>query len=902
MTSEPKPLLLPSLKREAISMTDRKMDEVAVEAIPIDAAEEKAFTRQYADYDADAKDIWKAIKKDKSNIIAQEVSPTQVSNFITNDAYYTEILKDLKEDLRGTGIMGIDLNYFAAKPDRKKQLSDIFTKYYNLDRDPKLQYIFDNDAALKRKINKEDVNMIWKKEMLQLWSPDKISKIIQEEAKMPLTEAQEEILEQIKTNMERDRVNREHGFLSEDDMRKRLLKYNELLIRHIDKNTVERIQSDLKRKSLIDLNILNDQIKRIDAITRANPNSKVSIALNKILDTTLKDLKEGKIDLNQAFDKINGSRKLMKPTIPETLALKISTEPKEEKFETIIPKYDSADPEEREKFYNELRDKGIAAFEGFEFDKGDRIGSYGYSLTENQKDRLYKDLDYIIGNKYEVIIPHGKSKTTTLKYAIDEIDFANAKTFPKDLITKIAFQVLSDLAKRDVSINLDPNKFPIADEIMKSKGTKVTAGKVALSKEIKKIFEQIPILWQWTHDHVTEPKPTPATIAELKLYEYPIGPKEIERKERLRLSLLPKATEIKPSSKLIETNEEKLNREKKYAQENLKYAKHLTREEPETQKAYYGENVIEYNIKNEEQLLNMKKEIGNKLGQLYIVDLKTGRLHPITLKDVFINATYVFMKNPEKGGSFAYYPALHKIYRDEESLIPYKAIQYGRDKRQFRPHQTINNPYTIDYRDQIRNEIGAGFWGAIKKGISTAYHAPINAAKDVGKYTINKTVNAAKDLAKQTVYEGKNFVNQEKKNINQIYSANKQFYKHPSLKNFSNAYNTTTLGALKVVAQPGISTIREAANVSDFVGKVPGLNVVKAGAEFFIPELGVLDSAAHALRDTGVGSNEKPKYLDAAINSIDAITGTGKLNSAVQTGAKILNTGLQITDKFVDKH
>lgn len=380
----------------------------------------------------------------------------------------------------------------------------------------------------------------------------------------------------------------------------------------------------------------------------------------------------------------------------------------------------------------------------------------------------------------------------------------------------------------------------------------------------------------------------------------------------------------KPAPELIIDNEVKSaserrklkeQREKKYSEANFKFARKISKEEPEVNKAYYGDRHIEYDVKNEADLLRMKNEVTKMKGKLYVVDLHTGRLFPIDLEHTFINQNYIFVKDLRseskppptttkktkgkketknlKGGGFgaavshaAYYPVLNSIFRDEEEQMPNIFMRNGRDKAKQMIHLAAQNPHFNDYRDQIRHEKGAGMWKYVRKSLQEG-------AKQTGKYIANRTVSAAKDFGKQSVYEGKHFVNQQKRNINYIGNANKQFYKDPSFGNFNKAVNKTLLGSIRVASQPLITTARETANASDFVGRIPGLNVVKSGINFFVPPVAMADALVHGVKNVDDG-----KYIDAAINAGDALIGSGKLNRGVEMGARLLNTGLKVADRF----
>lgn len=359
-------------------------------------------------------------------------------------------------------------------------------------------------------------------------------------------------------------------------------------------------------------------------------------------------------------------------------------------------------------------------------------------------------------------------------------------------------------------------------------------------------------------------------------------------------------------------------REKKYSEGNFKFAKRITREEPEVNKAYYGSNHIEYDIKNEADLLRMKNEVTKMKGKLYVVDLHTGRLFPIALEHTFINQNYVFIKDlrsetsnipPKtkkgkgkknsplvKGGGFAkaassaYYPVIHGIFRDEQEQFPNIFMRNGNDKTRQMIHIAAQKPYFNDYRDQIRQDKGAGLWKSVRQSLSAA-------AKPIGHYIANKTVSAAKDYGRQSVYEGKHFINQQRRNITYIGNANQKLYKNPSISNLNNAVGKTLYGSLKIASQPAITAARQTANTSDFIGKVPGLNVAKAGVSFFVPPVAIADALTH-----GVKNLDNKNYLDAAINVGDALIGSKKLNGAVELGARVLSTGAKLGDRLYDKN
>ena len=73
------------------------------------------------------------------------------------------------------------------------------------------------------------------------------------------------------------------------------------------------------------------------------------------------------------------------------------------------------------------------------------------------------------------------------------------------------------------------------------------------------------------------------------------------------------------------------------------------------------------------------------------------------------------------------------------------------------------------------------------------------------------------------------------------------------------------------------------------------MGLAKTAAEYYIPPLAVADALVH-----GVKNLDEGRYYDTAINAGDALLGSGKLNGAVDLGAKILTTGLKVGDKLID--
>lgn len=351
--------------------------------------------------------------------------------------------------------------------------------------------------------------------------------------------------------------------------------------------------------------------------------------------------------------------------------------------------------------------------------------------------------------------------------------------------------------------------------------------------------------------------------------------------------------ELRPANKIASTMAESRDRHAAYSQENFNYKQRMKKEEPEIGRAEYHDGSIEFKIRNDNDMKRMKAEIEGKPGQLYVVELRTGRLYPVDIDQVVVGQTYIWKpkKLVGKGNAFAYYPALHNILREDQQQHPYIFMRDGNDKAMGRIHHLgrKRHPDEIDYRNQIRHAVGGGLWSSLKTGLKKAK----SAVNNIGQQTYHSVSN----LGNRTLAEGRNFVHQEKRNLNHIYDAGKKFSHKPSFQAFAEMAKHSG----QLVTQPVWTGARELANISDFASETPGLNVIKTGAQFFIPELAVADSLMKGIRASGVGSDDKANYLDMAINAGDALTGSGKLNGAIAAGTRVLNTGLKAADYIKNK-
>jgi hypothetical protein len=319
------------------------------------------------------------------------------------------------------------------------------------------------------------------------------------------------------------------------------------------------------------------------------------------------------------------------------------------------------------------------------------------------------------------------------------------------------------------------------------------------------------------------------------------------------------------------------------------YSDHPTKEYVETGQFDY-KDAKEYNIKNDNDLARMLHEIKNVKGTLYIIDMKTGRMYPIQPELAFRNAIYIWKpahkQTKTSGGTFALSAVRDSIHREDQDLMPYHHLRGGNDKIFGMYHKLATKKHSCDYRDQVKSETGAGLWSYVKKKVNHAADSLVTGVKDAGH-----------TLSKSSMQEYKNLKQREQTNLRHLTQSGSNFVKHPSWKSFSD----TARYAGQTVSQPVISGLRETANVSSAADKIPGMSLIKTGAEFAIPALGVVDHLAQAVSATGVGSNQKADYLKAVTNLGDAVIGNVEMPGIVQNGARVLNTTGKVADYLHDR-
>jgi len=718
----------------------------------------------------------------------------------------------------------------------------------------------------------------------------------------------------------------------------------------------------IRNQTAADYRIFNNRIDNLQDLIDNNPNDIVSKKLQEIIHNIEEGLLNKKIDLEEAYGKINGIYNQLRPHISydtgrarlkplKVLQPKLVTEERIGPPQTDLALGDEKleaenknAVEDLEKVDEEMRSRDIFAFPNLKVTTPKAIpvllnGKYlnGDSRTQvesatefalKRKLDIKGDLSGAMTTDFSVTLREIVDKPTILDGMTDKqlkelvqaikgldkvifTDLASKFNGPLGKIIKFDFKTLPSFETGKSGKIASPKhaKRLAAAGIAKAyAGVTVPSSKV-FQNDILKFGEEVSSAYDWTRDFRKAKKPDigKGTVSDLKKIIPIAKGKQIKATRLVKPAAVisfappakqppeaPRGDELKPTWK----------EKKKFASESFQLKKEVDKETPELMRAEYGNKAIEFHIKTEADLQRMKSEISKIPGKLYIIDLKTGKLYPIEIEKTFIKQSYVFIKDTSGGkeetlsnklheghkigGSFAFLPVKNRILREQEDLLPYIFMRNGNDKAPQMAHRAASKEYFNDYRDQVRKELGGSVWSHIKKGLKEV-------GKQAGNYMIRKSIDAGKDLIRDTSYEGQNFINREKKNVNYIANANKQLYKNPSFGNLNKAINRTVLGGVRMIAQPALTTVRQAANVSDFVSDLPVVGVAKKLATTFIPVAGVTDALIHGVKNVDEGN-----YYDAALNAGDAILDSRVLNGSVASGARLLQIAAKVADKYAD--
>lgn len=682
-----------------------------------------------------------------------------------------------------------------------------------------------------------------------------------------------------------------------------------------------------RKRVMTQINIFNSQLADLEHLVQLRPELSISQALDRMLTNVVREVNEGKIDIDQAYSKMNAmhhKKKAILKQYAENYEHLTAIEERDlqrldeegEKTNLIAATnlaYKHRPVVSHTKYIERLRDEnGLFAWgdKGVNFEE--HSDTYKHrKLEENVFDPgkgVKNDINKVIETMIHDASKHIKAASNEYKRLESELDKSSPKwKEDKEKNIKEMWKILRELSntlrksKGTNELEFDPHTFPIISDTATYKDDEksITEADWKFIKDeyfySTKVFSEMR-KWLSKHKNVKGRNKTSLSDVKTLIKKNLRGPETTTYKQANTLiEFKPKELHVGDTTSK-ETAAEKERREKKYTYDNIKYAMTAKKEYPEILKTEIGDNVIEYNVKTEDDLKRMRSEVHRLLargGELYVIDFKTGRLYPIKVDETYIGQAYVFIKDPQKEKTaFAMNPARDAVEKNKELLLPYAFMRH--DKMMRRLHQVPGRTHSFDWTHQIKNAAGAGLWGHIKDGIKSL-------GTGVENYAVNKTHRAINKFSSASVYEGKNFVKQEKRNLNTMYNAGANFIKNPSFKNFSSGYYTASNALGKLVLQPVLSGAREYANVNDLASNIPGLNIAKYGAEWAIPPLAVANALSHGVKNLGMGSDDKPKYLDAIINMGDAILGSQVLSGNLDASARILQTGVKIGDALMDQ-
>lgn len=819
---------------------------------------------------------------------------------------------------------------------------------------PKAPRIADTQSALRKIATKEQISTL---------DPSKIMKDVVQGKYDELLQANTDVrrpgdliqlknyFHEIQQKLENDRIATEKGYMTLEDFEKAIAVGWEMMIDAMGRpvstrkdryqnihDVLEAARKSNRKRILYEMNLFNDQLQDIQSFINARPELKVSKYLQALVNRIVQQVNNGDISVETAYGKLNAARHKKRAALKEydtnykltKLTEKEDTKLKEREEEFLKGHHinysglvqESPDVKDKADYTSKLRDKGLWAFNDLWFKQGsgpndrklegkldpadntNKQGTLIYDLTKTTKRAIHKgfiQLQNALEKDREAIIKTEKWDPNVETWNEQQL-FTMLQQYSGEWNKLVRKK--SNLA----DLILNPRQYPTltfhrtapwaADKnwLIDKKRTKeeIRHAIDTMKKEYLNLNQLITDVIDYGAKHSETKMITKKDYRETKKLIKPIGKKKVYEPAAMLFELPKAPKELRPSIEFERPDETKA-REEKYTFDNIKYAMTAKKEYPETLKTEIGDNVIEYNVKTKEDLARMKSEVGRLLaqgGKLFIIDLKTGRLFPISIDETYTGQTYIFMKDHVKeGGAFALNPAHDSIERHKDELLPYTFMRH--DKMMRRLHHIPKREFSHDYRHQMKAALGGGLWKHVKKGINAA-------AKGVGNYAVNKTVKAVDQFAKASVYEGKNFVKQEKRNFNSIYNAGNTFIRDPSVKNFSSGYYTASNALGKIVMQPVLSSARELANVSTLASNIPGVNIAKYGIEYAIPPLAVADALVQGVKNTGWGSDDKAKYFDAALNAGDALLGTGALKGSFDTSARLLLSGAKVADYLVD--
>lgn len=645
------------------------------------------------------------------------------------------------------------------------------------------------------------------------------------------------------------------------------------------------------RQGLAALHAFQHMTRKIQTEAHIHRNIPGANVIREMIKNVKEDLKEGRIDISEAFDRMNGINHINRATITRHMPVNRKFwQPAELETKEVISKMPIIGPElENKDFYKEIRDKnGLFAFPG--------VG-----IEEEKSEAGHRR---VLRNIYDPNIKWKKQLAETYKIMLAEdpalrLDDEEIKKLNQGQKYNLREHFRKVLANTPSWQNL---KFRGIIHTWGRPTTDSPQDQNRMTQDVITYKHLINQIGEWALQWQNNPTGHIGNMKQmLKAAKLPIKEKDAIKFYRniIQNEPSPYPTDVQrfktrytPTASELRRNEQRMNQAKKheeYVYEHAIFGQKPTQEYVEGRKIEYRNgHDTEYMVQTDEDLARMRSEVSKQEGTLYIIDLKTGRLFPIDIDKTFKGAVYVFRtkksqektKHEKTGGniSHAFSPVLDSIFRDEENLIPMIHLRQGRDKIFGLYHNLINKKYSDDYRNQSRVIRGGSLWSWTKRKLNNLKNDIVSGAK-----------SAVNQVETGTTKEWKNLKTQEQRNYRNIYQSGSNLIRNPSWSSFTNS--GANVGRLLV--QPAVSGAREVATLLDATDAIPGLSLAKYGAEWALPPLAMTDALTHFVKDTGYGSNDPTKYLSAITDIGDALISSEKLARPVDAAARVLNYSMK---------
>ena len=603
----------------------------------------------------------------------QILKPDDLHDFATNDAFYNHILAAATNIIinEEAPVPADALNPIGPDPAmRMRQLAEFIYGFNAKHRMADLRTLFSRGGEhveMRANFAPHEIESLLLREKIYNNSADVIAEEMLQDPMFNLTPNQTKRLEQVATNAEVDKVLREHGHLTDDEFEARNL-FNQAVIveiaQELDPTNALGIQDNpfMKNrkkailKSQVDFNVLMERMDRIGRLIRSAPQLPISQNLSVRLNNIITKMKEPNYDIREAYGALNGIYNILKPVIdnpqeyaqsnlsvgdviPEVIESKQGIEP----APPLVPGPEGPRvPASGVDFYSqrmaEMRTTyGVFAFPNIQVRVRPRnpfgipIGWGTTLITPDQQETATQALEQI--GQVPII------KNTMGDFKFQDLGALTpdnlTHTFDRDelehIFKSMVNAVRSPAHQNIFTFNTRYNAGPAYLLNNPSKDPKVYAQAIwdisgQFHEGMKMLKGEPPYAKTLPAVDLKRAKDLRRVVKSLRLAKKPINVRthpEPPNKGVAYLEPIIPPSRINPPKKPtlidIEVNpaeraRRKSLREKKFTQQNFKFAKKISKETPEINRAEYGKNIIEYDIQSDADLMRMKTEVTKMKG------------------------------------------------------------------------------------------------------------------------------------------------------------------------------------------------------------------------------------------------------------------------------------------------